>query len=87
MLGYIDHLSFTFVQASKGNLTRGDVSGHDINPFFVGDIKYPELLCNSVAFTPGKMFLDVDYEILYNYLWYTMQAMEYRKILELLPKG
>jgi len=57
-LGCIDHSSLLFVQASKGTLTRGAVSSHDINPFFlVGDIKDRGYLCNSVAFTPGKMLL------------------------------
>jgi len=57
MLVYIDHLSLLFFQASKRNLTIGEVSSHNINPFFVGDIEDPEHLCNSVAFTPGKMLL------------------------------
>jgi hypothetical protein len=70
MLGYIDHLSLLFVQVFKGNLTRGDVSSHHINSFFfVRGIKDPESHCNSVAFTPGKMLLVIDYGILYNYLW------------------
>jgi hypothetical protein len=64
MCGYSDHSSLLFVQASKGNLTRGGVKSRH-QPCFVGDIKFTEHLCNSVAFTPGKMLLDVDYGILY----------------------
>jgi len=73
MLGYIDHLSLLFVQASKGNVTRGEVSSHDINFSFCRDIKDSEHLCNSVAFPRGKTLLDVDYGILCNYLWYKMR--------------